>query len=135
MCVINQNLSDKNFVTVNFQKQSVKMDCFYFTELKGKGKCDNILSYRTNVRYRKEAEMTLEQLGMEYLKQADVLKDLIANYSAQRGETCGIALYELNSKITTLREMERDIRILGKNLTEYYSGKSCKKQYHQHGYN
>ena len=79
--------------------------------------------------------MTLEQLGMEYLKQADVLKDLIANYSALRGQTYGIALYELNSKITTLREMERDIRILGKNLTEYYSGKSCKKQYHQHGYN
>ena len=79
--------------------------------------------------------MTLYQLGMEYLKQADDLKGLITDYSAQRGESDGIALYELNSKLTILREMERDTRILGTNLVEYYSGKSCKKAYHPHRFN
>ena len=79
--------------------------------------------------------MTLYQLGEEYLKQADDLRRLISNYSARRGVTDGIALYELNSTITILREMERDTRILGENLMEYYSGNSCKKAYHPHRYN
>ncbi len=42
-----------------------------------------ILSYRTNVRYRKEAEMTLEQLGQEYLRQAEDLKGVIKSCSAR----------------------------------------------------
>lgn len=79
--------------------------------------------------------MTLYQLGEEYLKQADDLRRLISNFSAQRGVTGGITLYELNSTITILREMERDTRILGENLMEYYSGNSCKKAYHPHRYN
>ena len=49
--------------------------------------------------------MTLYQLGEEYLRQADDLKNVISVFSTQRNELCGVALFELNSKITTLREM------------------------------
>ena len=70
--------------------------------------------------------MTLYQLGEEYLRQADDLKNVISVFSTQRSELCGVALFELNSKITTLREMERDTRILGKKLVHYYSGNDCK---------
>lgn len=76
--------------------------------------------------------MTLYQLGEEYLKQADDLKNVISVCSTQRNNLCGIALFELNSKITTLKEMERDTRILGKKLTHYYTGNDCKKVYHPH---
>lgn len=76
--------------------------------------------------------MTLYQLGEEYLRQADDLKNVISVFSTQRSELCGVALFELNSKITTLREMERDTRILGKKLVHYYSGNDCKKTYHPH---
>ena len=76
--------------------------------------------------------MTLYQLGEEYLRQADDLKNVISVFSTQRNELCGVALFELNSKITTLREMERDTRILGKKLVHYYSGNDCKKTYHPH---
>ena len=92
-------------------------------------------SYRTNVRYRKEAEITLYQLGREYLKQAEELKGVIESYSALKTETSGIELYELNSKITVLKEMERDTRITGNQLVEYYSGKSMKKRYCSHRIN
>lgn len=79
--------------------------------------------------------MTLFQLGEEYLKQADELKNVISVFSTQRNTLCGIALFELNSKITTLKEMERDTRILGKKLINYYSGNDCKKAYHPHRFN
>jgi predicted esterase YcpF (UPF0227 family) len=79
--------------------------------------------------------MTLYELGEQYLKQADDLKEVISGYSARRKETNGIALYELNSKITTLREMERDTRIIGKQLTGYYSQQITRKVYHSHHVN
>ena len=93
---------------------------------------DMIPSYRTNVLYRKEAEMTLEQLGEQYLRQADELHSLVSEYSAQLNKLDGIRLYEMNSKILTLREMERDTRIIGKQLTEYYSKQNPRKVYHSH---
>lgn len=79
--------------------------------------------------------MTLYELGERYLKQADDLKEVISGYSARRKEMNGIELYELNSKITTLREMERDTRIIGKQLTEYYSQHITRKVYHSHHIN
>lgn len=79
--------------------------------------------------------MTLYQLGREYLKQAEELKGVIESYSALKTETSGIELYELNSKITVLKEMERDTRITGNQLVEYYSGKSMKKRYCSHRFN
>lgn len=79
--------------------------------------------------------MTLHELGEEYLKQADDLKEIISGYTAQKREVCGITLYELNSKIITLREMERDTRIIGKQLTEYYSQQKKRKVYHSHHIN
>lgn len=79
--------------------------------------------------------MTLYELGKQYLKQADDLKEIISGYSARRKDTNGIELYELNSKITVLREMERDTRIIGKQLTEYYSQKITRKVYHSHHIN
>lgn len=94
-----------------------------------------ILSYRTNVLYRKEAEMTLYQLGEEYLKQAEELKGVIESCSALKKEKCGIELYEINCKITILKEMERDVRITGNNLMEYYSCKSGKRHYCSHRFN
>lgn len=94
-----------------------------------------ILSYRTNVLYRKEAEMTLYQLGEEYLKQAEELKGVIESYSALKKEKYGIELYEINCKITILKEMERDVRITGNNLMEYYSCKSGKRHYCSHRFN
>lgn len=79
--------------------------------------------------------MTLYQLGEEYIKQADDLKAIIDAFSAERTTCCGVALFELNSKIITFKEMERDTRILGKNLLNYYSGNDCKKVYYPHRYN
>lgn len=76
--------------------------------------------------------MTLEQLGEEYLDQADALKTLISGYSARAKNMGGIELYEMNSKITVLREMERDTRIIGRQLTEYYDKKPAKKPYKKH---
>ncbi len=79
--------------------------------------------------------MTLYQLGEEYLKQAEELKGVIESYSALKKEKCGIELYEINCKITILKEMERDVRITGNNLMEYYSCKSCKRHYCSHRFN
>lgn len=79
--------------------------------------------------------MTLEQLGKEYLRQAEELKGVIESYSALKNEKNGIELYEINSKITVLKEMERDVRITGNNLMEYYSNKSMKRHYCSHRFN
>lgn len=79
--------------------------------------------------------MTLEQLGEQYLKQADELHSLVKSYSAQLEKLDGIRLYEMNSKILTLREMERDTRIIGTQLTEYYSQQTPRKVYHSHRIN
>ncbi len=79
--------------------------------------------------------MTLEQLGEEYLRQAEELKGVIESYSALKNEKCGIELYEINSQITILKEMERDIRITGNSLMEYYSSKSTKRHYCSHRFN
>ncbi|MBQ5677809.1 MAG: hypothetical protein IIV47_02990, partial [Clostridia bacterium] len=66
------------------------------------------------------------------MKQADNLKEIISLFSARKNQMNGIELYELNSKITILREMERDTRIIGKQLTEYYSQHITRKVYHSH---
>ncbi|MGN1161947.1 MAG: hypothetical protein ACI4SX_06855 [Candidatus Fimenecus sp.] len=76
--------------------------------------------------------MTLHQLGEEYLRQAEDLHTLISGYSAQMRNLSGIRLYEMNSKITALREMERDTRIIGKQLTSYYDISGEKRQYFRH---
>ena len=79
--------------------------------------------------------MTLEQLGKEYLRQAEELKGVIESYSALKNDKHGIELYDINSKITVLKEMEREVRITGNNLTEYYSNKSTKRHYCSHRFN
>ncbi len=79
--------------------------------------------------------MTLEQLGKEYLRQAEELKGVIEGYSALKKESYGIELYEINCKITILREMERDTRITGQQLMEYYAKKTTKKHYCSHRFN
>lgn len=79
--------------------------------------------------------MTLYQLGEEYLRQADDLKRMIAGYSALKKGMCGIELFELNTKITVLREMERDTRITGNQLMEYYTKMPLKKVYRPHRFN
>lgn len=79
--------------------------------------------------------MTLYQLGKEYLRQAEELKGVIESYSALKKGTYGIELYEINSKITVLKEMERDVRITGNQLMEYYTVKSTKKHYCSHRFN
>lgn len=79
--------------------------------------------------------MTLEQLGEQYLLQADKLHSLVAEYSAQLKKLDGIRLYEMNSQIITLREMERDSRIIGKQLIEYYTSRDSRKVYHKHQIN
>ena len=76
--------------------------------------------------------MTLEQLGEQYLKQADELHSLVKSFSARAKNMGGIELYEMNFKITILREMERDTRIIGRQLTEYYDNKPAKKPYTKH---
>jgi len=75
--------------------------------------------------------MTLEQLGEQYLNQAQELHSLICVYSAQLKNLDGIKLYEMNARIVTLRDMERDMRITGKQLVDYYV-KSSKKPYVKH---
>ncbi len=79
--------------------------------------------------------MTLEQLGNEYLKQAEEIKGMIESFSALKKGASGIELYEINNRLTILREMERDTRITGHNLVEYYDKKSNKKPYRSHSYN
>ncbi len=76
--------------------------------------------------------MTLYQLGEEYLRQADDLRSVIRVYSAHKNDLFGVELFELNTKIVTLQEMERDTRITGKKLLEYYSSKPTKKAYQSH---
>ncbi len=79
--------------------------------------------------------MTLEQLGNEYLKQAEELKGVIESCSALKKEKSGIELYEINNKITILKEMEREARITGKQLTGYYTERSTRRHYHSHRFN
>ena len=79
--------------------------------------------------------MTLEQLGQEYLRQAENLKGVIESCSALKKEKSGIELYEINNKITILKEMEREARITGNNLIGYYTCKSTKRHYHPHRVN
>lgn len=79
--------------------------------------------------------MTLEQLGKEYLRQAEDIKEMIERFSALKKGACAIELYELNTKITILREMERDTRITGNALVEYYEKNPVKKVYRSHSYN
>lgn len=79
--------------------------------------------------------MTLEQLGKEYLKQADDLKRMIEGYSVLKKGAKGIELYDINNRIVVLSEMERDTRITGKQLVEYYSNISTKKVYRSHRFN
>ncbi len=76
--------------------------------------------------------MTLYQLGEEYLRQADDLRGVIKGYSAHKNQAFGVELFDLNTKIVVLKEMERDTRITGKKLLEYYSKNSIKKTYHPH---
>ena len=78
--------------------------------------------------------MTLYELGKEYLKEADILSRLIKSYSVQCKKLNGTKLYEMNSKIAELREMENDMRLTGKNLTAYYD-KSKNKHYVSHSSN
>ena len=79
--------------------------------------------------------MTLEQLGKEYLKQAEEIKEMIESFSALKKGVSGIELYEINTRITILRDMERDTRITGQNLVGYYGEKSNKKPYRCHRLN
>ncbi len=79
--------------------------------------------------------MTLERLGQEYLRQAEDLKGVIKSCSALKNGKSGIELYEINNKITILKEMEREARITGMQLTEYYENKSAKRRYHPHRFN
>lgn len=79
--------------------------------------------------------MTLYELGKEYLKQSDDLHLLVCEYSAQAKKLGGIRLYEMNTKITCLKEMERDTRIIGRQLTEYYSQADKRKAYRKHQFN
>ena len=79
--------------------------------------------------------MTLEQLGKEYLRQAENIKEMIESVSALKKGVCGIELYEINNKLTVLREMERDTRLTGQCLMEYYDKKSNKKMYRSHRLN
>jgi hypothetical protein len=72
---------------------------------------DMILFVQNKCSVQKGADMTLEQLGREYLRQAEDIKEMINGYSALKKGTCGIELYELNTRLTVLREMERDTRI------------------------
>ncbi len=76
--------------------------------------------------------MTLQQLGQEYLRQADDIRSVIKSYSARKNQVFGVELYDLNTKILVLKEMERDTRITGTQLTEYYSSKPIKKPYRKH---
>lgn len=79
--------------------------------------------------------MTLEQLGKEYLRQAENIKEMIKSCSALKKGACGIELYEINSRLTMLREMERDTRLLGHTLVGYYDKNSNKKAYRSHRLN
>ena len=79
--------------------------------------------------------MTLYELGEQYLSQAEELRSLIVSYSAQAKKLDGIRLYEINSQIVALREMERDTRIIGKQLTEYYEREDTRKPYCKHQIN
>ena len=65
--------------------------------------------------------MNLQQLGEEYLSQAQVLSALIGEYSLRAKDLGGIRLYEINRDIAVLREMERDTRLIGKQLCSYYT--------------
>lgn len=79
--------------------------------------------------------MTLEQLGKEYLRQAEELKGMIESVSALKKGVSGIELYEINNKLTILREMERDTRLAGQCLVGYYDNNSKKKPYRHHTLN
>ena len=63
---------------------------------------------------------------------ADAKKNMVKVSLAQMKNLSGIRLYEMNSKITVLREMERDTRIIGKQLTSYYDISGEKRQYCRH---
>lgn len=79
--------------------------------------------------------MTLEQLGKEYLRQAEELKGVIESFSALKKGASGIELYEINNRLTILREMERDTRLVGLTLVGYYDKKCNKKVYRSHRLN
>ncbi len=77
--------------------------------------------------------MTLQELGEEYISEANALQELISGYSARAKNMNGIELYEINTKIVILKEMERDTRILGDSLRDYYNKESNnRKPYRKH---
>ncbi len=76
--------------------------------------------------------MTLQELGEQYLCEAEQLRKLISGYSARAKNMNGIELYDINTKIVILKEMERDTRILGEKLKFYYDKDSKGKPYRKH---
>lgn len=74
--------------------------------------------------------MTLYQLGEDYLRQARTLEGMISSRRKNLAEASGIRAYELNSQITCLREMEREMRLTGETLKSYYSDKPQGRIYH-----
>lgn len=74
--------------------------------------------------------MTLYQLGEDYLRQAQKLKSVISEYSKRSENMDGVRLYEINSKIICLSEMEREMRLTGQTLMNYYAKKPQSKIYH-----
>ncbi len=76
--------------------------------------------------------MTLQELGEQYLSEAEQLRGLISGYSARAKNMNGIELYDMNTKIIILKEMERDTRILGEKLKGYYEKDSKAKPYIKH---
>lgn len=64
--------------------------------------------------------MTLYDLGMEYLKESEMLYKKAQNMREKTKKLRGSIAEEMNTKSTTLFSMAIECRRTGKYLTEYY---------------
>ncbi len=75
--------------------------------------------------------MTLQELGEEYIICADELKKRETALSDKLKKLDGIRFYETSRDIKILRDMERDSRVTGQYLINYYENKTNRRIYHR----
>ncbi len=74
--------------------------------------------------------MTLRELGEEYIICADELKKRETALSNKLNKLGGMRYYEASRDIKIIRDMERDSRITGQYLINYYENKTDRRIYH-----
>lgn len=74
--------------------------------------------------------MTLQELGQEYITNAENLKNRARVVSRNLRNLDGIRLYEANRTVQMLNDMAQESRTTGLYLINYYDHKATGRVYH-----